>query len=416
MQAAATTTRDVGASGALRRKRDFQLILSGFSISTLGSRLSTVAYPLLVLALTGSPAEAGWIGFAAIAPGILIYLPAGALVDKSDLRRTMLLSECGRGLAIAVVVIALMLGRPSMMLLILAALTEQTLKVLSTLAEQRFVRTLLEPDNEAAGLAHSQAWTQTAVLVGRPLGGFLFGVSHLLPFAADVVSFCVSVGVLLRIRKRHEPSRQIHSADWRLRQGIGEALGWLRANAFARVAMPLTAGTTLIAQALIMIFLAEAEARQLSPIMIGVVLGSSGLGGALGSAAAPWLFRQAGYALLKFQMWAWAAALALLWWSGGRSFACVAYAMFVLGFTGALGNVAVDTYLVRTAAKSMLARVMSVDRLSSLGAFAVGPLIGGLCAQWYGTQRSVFILLLATVGLAVIAFAVPSRPERAVLG
>jgi hypothetical protein len=48
----------------LRCNRDFQLPWSGQAISTLGSQTSKIAYPLLVLAMTGSPARAGIAGFA----------------------------------------------------------------------------------------------------------------------------------------------------------------------------------------------------------------------------------------------------------------------------------------------------------------------------------------------------------------
>jgi hypothetical protein len=43
----------------LRRNRDFQLLWGGQAVSLLGSQTSKVAYPLLVLAMTGSPAKAG---------------------------------------------------------------------------------------------------------------------------------------------------------------------------------------------------------------------------------------------------------------------------------------------------------------------------------------------------------------------
>src|SRR5260370_39460213 len=43
----------------LRRNRDFQLLWGGQAVSLLGSQTSKIAYPLLVLALTGSPAQAG---------------------------------------------------------------------------------------------------------------------------------------------------------------------------------------------------------------------------------------------------------------------------------------------------------------------------------------------------------------------
>ena len=48
----------------LRRNRDFNLLWSGQVLSDLGTRVAEIAMPLLVLALTGSPAKAGIAGFA----------------------------------------------------------------------------------------------------------------------------------------------------------------------------------------------------------------------------------------------------------------------------------------------------------------------------------------------------------------
>ena len=46
------------------RNRDFVLLTAGQLLSTLGSQLTTIAYPLLVLVVTHSPAKAGVVGFA----------------------------------------------------------------------------------------------------------------------------------------------------------------------------------------------------------------------------------------------------------------------------------------------------------------------------------------------------------------
>src|SRR5215831_7144078 len=50
----------------LRANRDFQLLWGGQAVSLLGSQTSRIAYPLMVLAMTGSPAKAGIAGFAAM--------------------------------------------------------------------------------------------------------------------------------------------------------------------------------------------------------------------------------------------------------------------------------------------------------------------------------------------------------------
>lgn len=68
----------------LYRNRDFVLLWSGQVVSTVGMRVSTLAYPLLVLAITGSPLRAGIAGSVQAVPFLLLYLPAGALAYLSS--------------------------------------------------------------------------------------------------------------------------------------------------------------------------------------------------------------------------------------------------------------------------------------------------------------------------------------------
>jgi MFS family permease len=93
----------------LWRNRDFTLLWTSQVASTIGTRVTAVAYPLLVLALTGSPTLAGVVAFAQTLPFLLVYLPGGAWVDRWPRRRLMVLCELGRAAAlgsIAVVVVA----------------------------------------------------------------------------------------------------------------------------------------------------------------------------------------------------------------------------------------------------------------------------------------------------------------------
>ena len=84
------------AERPLWRTRDFMLLWSGQVVSTLGSRISALAFPLLVLAISGSPAQAGLVGFAQGLPFLVWYLPAGALVDRWSRKRVMLAADAGR--------------------------------------------------------------------------------------------------------------------------------------------------------------------------------------------------------------------------------------------------------------------------------------------------------------------------------
>ena len=400
----------------------------------LGSRVTTIAYPMLVLHLTGSPFVAGWIAFAATAPSVLFYIPAGALVDRCDPRRTMLFSEFGRGVAIATVVAAtLVFGRPNLCLVIVTAVAEGILAVFSAVSEPRYVRSLVEPDQASSALARIEARAHLVVLAGRPLGGFLFGLMPVLPFLADVLSFIASVVALVSIKSRRAigqavmlragnlfltlfkavgprcrnwraPIRYGRLAEGQFRSDIRDSLRWLCRDQFAHLSLISSAGATLIFQALIIVFVADAHTRRLPSVAIGMVLAASGVGGALGALAASRLRARANWPWIQIQVWAWAASFAILALSNGKSFTLIAIIMAVLGFTGALGNIEIGTYFIRNVAESMLARANSMSQMMSFGACAAGPVLGGILIQEYHIRRTIFVLFLMTMFLAVVLF------------
>ena len=405
----------------------------------LGSRVTTIAYPMLVLYLTGSPVDAGWVAFAAIAPSVLVYIPAGALVDLMDPKRVMLLSETGRGVAIAAVVTMVALDWRIIWLFILAAVAEETLEVFSTLAERRYVRALMGQDQVKPALVRVEARTHVVVLAGRPLGGMLFDLWPIAPFLFDVLTFMVSVGTLLGVRRRQPVDRSVFAAlgmcisvndqfrriitrldqppKWTIKSDIGEGVHWLKKNRFIRAAMVLLASTTLISQALIMVFIAEAHARRLSPVTVGMVLAMSGLGGALGSALAARSSALFEKFWIQIQMSVWSLAFVMLVISGGQSPACLGMIMAILGFTGAMSNIGFDTYLVKYVPGHMLARVTSIGRLVSFTACAIGPLIGGFLFELYGAhdgvQETVRWLAATTILLAAYSMLAPSMLAQA---
>src|ERR1700722_10768967 len=147
--ATALMSRSQTARALLSSSPAFRILMLGSSISMFGSRISTVAFPMLVLHLYNSPFFTGLVAFAAIAPSMLIYVPAGVLVDRWNPRRVMLFSEALRGVAIASVVISLIvLGRrTSIWFLIPAMVAEEILEIFSMLAERRYLSGLMEGDN-----------------------------------------------------------------------------------------------------------------------------------------------------------------------------------------------------------------------------------------------------------------------------
>lgn len=395
----------------LRRNRDFQFFLTGSTVSMLGSRLTAIGLPLLVLALSGSPVVAGWAGFAVAAPSVLVFLPAGALVDRWNPRPAMIAFEAGRGAAIAAVVVLVWVHWRGVYLLIGLVVMEEVLGVFSALAERRLISSIVGEAKTAKALASAEGRTHVVVLLGRSLGGFLFGLGQALPFLADAVSFGFSASVLLQVRPANEAELGQAIRRPHLRREIGDGLRWVRHDPFARVAFPLAAFATLISQALIMVFLAEAHARSLAAGRIGLVLAASGFGGVIGSALACRLFHRFNYHLLQVQMWVWVAVFGLLALIGVHSLLLMALALTVTGLAGALGNIALDNYMFREVDKKMLGRATSISRLTTFTGLALGPLGGGAIAGFLGTGRSILVLSALVSVTTLAAFGGPWRPR-----
>src|SRR5437588_9471278 len=137
----------------LWRNRDYLLLIGGQGVSAIGSQISLVAFPLLIFALTHSPAQTGLVTSIRSLPYALFTLPAGALVDRWDRKRLMILCDSGRAIALGSIPVALLLGHLSYAQLYLVSLIEGTLFVFFTLAQSASFPRVVAPEQlpEATG-------------------------------------------------------------------------------------------------------------------------------------------------------------------------------------------------------------------------------------------------------------------------
>jgi MFS family permease len=209
----------------LRRNRDFVLLQSGQMLSTIGSASSQIAYPLLVLAATHSPAKAGIVGFANILPYALFGLLAGVAADRWNRKRVMIVMDLARVAAMAAIVVAVAAGHFTFALIVVVALVDGTAFVFFNIAEVGALRSVVPPQQLPAAAAAEQARFAVVTLAGPPLGGVLFGLGRSLPFLADGLSYVFSIGSLLWMRTPFQEARERDTAP--LRAQIREGIAWL---------------------------------------------------------------------------------------------------------------------------------------------------------------------------------------------
>ncbi|MQA24939.1 MAG: MFS transporter [Micromonosporaceae bacterium] len=382
------------------------LLWSGQTVSALGSRVSATAVPLLVLAMTGSPAVAGIIGFLGALPHLLVQLPAGVLVDRWDRWRTMLICDIGRLAAVASVPIAWWLGWLSITQVAVVAFVEASLYVFFHLAEGAALPRIVGTAELPAALAQNEAKTRGATLAGMPLGGLLFGLDRALPFVADAISYALSTVALLLMRRRDlaGPRPEAPASMWR--EAVA-GVRWLVGQPLLRAAVLLVAGSNLIFQAVTLTVIVLAAQRGASPAMIGLVLGCWGIGGLLGAFVAPWLQPVLPPKVVVIGVhWVWAALLPLL--LVPREPLLLGMVGAAAAFVGPLWNVVMGTYMLTLTPNHLLGRVRSVSSLVTWGAIPFGSLIGGLLLEAYGPAATVWSLAGLMLALAIAAVASPS--------
>jgi MFS family permease len=401
---------DPAAVVPLRRNRDFLLLWSGQVVSTIGTRITSLAYPLLVLALTGSPAKAGIVGFAQTLPFQLVYLPAGALVDRLNRKTVMLVSDGGRALALASIAVALAVGRLTLVQIVLIAFVEGCLFVFFQVAETAALPNVVPKPQLANAVAQNQARDQGADLAGQPLGGLLFGVSQLLPFAFDAASYLVSFTTMLFLRAPLQGTRQ--RARTRLRTEISEGIAWMWRQRFVRSLALLIGATNFVHNALPLLVIVRARQLGASPALVGGLFAFFGAGALLGALIGPWVQRHVHARTVVIGcLWLWAVEAAVLValpnaiWIGAL--------LGVGAIFGVAFNVVVGTYRYALVPDHLQGRTTSVVRMFAWGTIPLAQLLSGFLAERIGTGPSFLAFagaMLLTAGAASIAPSVRRAP------
>lgn len=382
----------------LWRNRDYMLLWGGQTVSSAGTFVSQIAFPLLILAITKSPLVAGVAGALRSLPYVVLSLPVGALIDRWDRKRVMILCDTGRAVALGSIPVALALGRLSVAQIYAVSLVEGALFVFFNLAEVACLPRVVPTEQLPAATAQNQATEATAALVGPSLAGVLYSASHALPFLADAVSYAVSVVSLFFIRAEFQGERsRTHRRLW---SEIGEGLAWLWRQPLIRYIAFLTGGWNFVSAGDILIIIVLAQHLGATPLVIGLLFAIGGIGGIVGSVIAPRLQRRLSFAqAIIGSVW----ISALLW-----PLYIVAPNPFVLGaieavrFTaGPLYNVVQFSYRLSLIPDELQGRVNSVFRLLAFGFQPLGLAITGYLLQTLGPAVTVAVFSAVMVTLAV---------------
>jgi Transmembrane secretion effector len=391
------------------------LLQAGQLLSSAGTQSTVIAYPLLVLAVTGSAAKAGAVAFARTLPMALLALPSGVAADRWNRKWLMIGADGVRVLAIGSLAVAILVDRVAFWAIVLAAFVEGGGAALFSSAQAGALRAVV-PVRQLPAAAAAQAGREAGVrIAGPPLGGALFGLAHALPFLVDAASYAFSSASLLAMRTPFQEKRE---ADFpALRSRLAEGFRFLWSRPFLRTCALLFGLANFLGPGLLLAVVVIGTRQGLSGGEVGVLVAVFGAFLLLGSVVSPLVRRALPVrAVLLLELWTWLGCAAFLVWPD----------VFVLTaglLPTALAIPSTDSvvhgYRIAMTPDRLLGRAESVRStisllIAPLGPLAAGSLLGAVSARATIAVFAAFGLVLAVWGtLSPSIRAAPSLDELA---
>src|SRR3954471_21259791 len=210
------------------RHRQFRLLWTGMSASLIGDGMLLVALAWQVYDLFGVPAAMSAVGVALSLPQVVTLLLGGVISDRFDPRRVMLASDLVRGAVMAGLAVLSLTGTLTSlgMLLALTAVYGAAAGFFGPAFDAVVPQLVPEDDLVAANALDQFVRPAGLQIFGPMLGGAVIAVAGAgWAFAADAVTFAVSVACLLAMRRTAEavaaPVDQQPQSLWaELREGV----------------------------------------------------------------------------------------------------------------------------------------------------------------------------------------------------
>jgi hypothetical protein len=380
----------------LRRNRDFVLLQAGQLLSAFGSGMSSIAYPLLALAVTHSPAKAGYLGAVLFVPMLAFNLPAGIAADRFERKRLMIASDAVGACALAALAAAVLAHEARFWLIAVVAFVDSTSGVFFRAGQSGAFRAVVPLSQVAAAASVAQGRLATVRLAGPPAGGALFALARSLPFLADAVSYVFSTGSLLLMRSRFQEARRHERSS--LRRQIREGVAFLVRIPFLRTTMLMIAVSNFTVTGVELAVIVLAKRHGLSSAAIGGFVALTGATTLLGALASPLLRRVLPMrTILLSEYW---AALGYAAFLVVPSVYVLAAAFAVQAFCFPNTDSAVAAYSYALIPDRLLGRALSVSSTLRVVATPFGPLAAGLLLSSVSPRLTVAALAGATVAAA----------------
>jgi len=386
------------------RHRHFRRIYLGESVSLVGTQISAVAIPLAAVTTLGaSTLGMGVLTAVEFVPIIVLGLVAGAMVDRLDPRRVIVVTNGVRAVLLFVLSALAASGELRMSHLIVMVLVVSVASLQFDLALQSFVPELLPAPALIDGNARLEASRSLAQIIGPAVAGALVGVAGAsFAFAIDGATYVAGMFAALGVTGAAgaRPSRgPLHPKAVAADIADGLRFVWhhieLRNVIVGASIHNLGAGALM---ALVYVFLSRT--LDIPAATVGLVLVVAGPTALLGAMVTPRLGRRMGdIPLMIGALFVGGIGVLVLSLAGGpRPVAVIvaAVGLAVHHSAATVFNITMISYRQRVTPAPLLGRVNASARTAIMSALPVGSLLGAAVGQQFGVRTALYAAAAAS--------------------
>ncbi len=388
--------------------KDFSRIWSASLITNLVDGVLKLSAPLLAVSLTQDPILIGLLSALGLLPWLFFAIPIGALVDRIDKRKALVLGNFGRSALALFVAFSISQEFITIWILLVCVFLFGICEVLVDTTSQSVLPQILDKSNFERGNSRLQiSEVIVAQFAGSPLSGFLYAIAIALPFYFSTTGFFLAA-VLLALFPFHADVNPVHEDDeGKERLGlIGDikfALNYLYQDKriFSIVVITTSIGFFYaLSNAVAPLFILKE--LNVAPSYFGVVLAIQGIGALAGSVMAPVVSAKLGRGRALALNLFLASLMVIFFGLAPNAYVFVAIAV-VMGFTISVWNILLMSLYQSIIPAHLYGRIHGARRTIVWGLMPIGSLFGGVIAR--GGLRLPFLIggALATL-LSILAY------------
>jgi MFS family permease len=392
---------------SLRESRDLRLLVAGNVVSGFGTQAALVALPFQLYTQTGSAFLTGLLGAVELVPLVTLALLGGAIADRYDRRRVLLLDQIALVACSAALAAGAFAGEPPLALLYVLGGLLAGFGAVQNVTRSAIVPNLVRPEKLRSALALNFGLFQLTLVVGPGLGGLLIawlGVGG--AYTVDAVSCLAMVWALVTMAPQPPLRAEGDGPPETIRRSIGEGLRFVNRNQALKgsFAIDLLAMTFGMPRALFPVLAVSVYGAGATGT--GLLYASVSAGATVAALTTGWLESARRLGLITIWavvVWGLAIALAGAVTSIWPALACLAAA----GAADSVSAVCRSTINQTVTPDHMRGRMSSVFSLVVTSGPRLGDVEAGAVAGLAGARFSVVsggLACAAGVALVIVAF------------